>query len=80
MSGVSDFLAQNEYHAIQLAREIVGNFNWKKKTPFPPSYFEEIEEPLYDPGFLIFFLYYYLFSIFQRGIIGYCWRQYQSSI
>lgn len=31
VSGVSDFLANNELHAIQMAREIVDTLNYKKK-------------------------------------------------
>lgn len=50
ISGVSDYLAQDERHAIRLAREIVRNLNYKKKTPLPLSHFSQIEEPLYDPG------------------------------
>lgn len=49
-SGVSDYLAANEYHAIQLAREIVHSLNYKKATPLPKAHFEQIEEPYYDPG------------------------------
>jgi acetyl-CoA carboxylase carboxyltransferase component len=48
VSGVSDFLAQNELHAIQLAREILQNLNYRKKTPLPSSHFLTVEEPLYD--------------------------------
>lgn len=49
-AGVSDFLAQNEHHAIQLAREIVSHINYQKKTPLPSQHFAKIEEPYYDPG------------------------------
>jgi len=48
VSGVSDFLASNEYHALRLAREIVHNLNYKKKTELPNQHFTEIEEPFYD--------------------------------
>ncbi|MCC6849032.1 MAG: acyl-CoA carboxylase subunit beta [Deltaproteobacteria bacterium] len=46
MSGVSDYLAQDERDAIRLGREIVAQLNWKKlgwskRVP--------VEEPLYDP-------------------------------
>jgi len=48
VSGVSDFLANNELHAIQQAREIIHTFNYKKKTPLPPRNLHgPIEEPLY---------------------------------
>lgn len=56
VSGVSDFLAQNELHAIQLAREILQNFNYRKKTPLPSSHFLTVEEPLYDIGLSLDFV------------------------
>eukprot|EP01098_Paradermamoeba_levis_P012903 TRINITY_DN5751_c0_g1_i2.p1 TRINITY_DN5751_c0_g1~~TRINITY_DN5751_c0_g1_i2.p1 ORF type:complete len:562 (-),score=180.13 TRINITY_DN5751_c0_g1_i2:149-1789(-) len=49
VSGVSDFLAENELHAIRLARQVVQSLNYKKKTPLPRSYFAPVEEPYYDP-------------------------------
>lgn len=50
VSGVSDYLAEDEAHAIRLAREVVANFNYKKRTPLPPSnLLRKIEPPLYDP-------------------------------
>ncbi len=45
-SGVSDHYAENDVHALALARRIVGNLNWKKAgeiTLRPPR------EPLYPP-------------------------------
>jgi acetyl-CoA carboxylase carboxyltransferase component len=43
-------LAEDEHHAIALAREIVANLNHKKKTPLPPDHLvKRIEPPLYDP-------------------------------
>jgi len=48
-SGVSDYLAEDEIHAISLTREIVLNLNHQKLTPLPQEYFEYVEEPLYDP-------------------------------
>jgi 3-methylcrotonyl-CoA carboxylase beta subunit len=50
VSGVSDFLAVNEHHAVKLAREIVAHLNYEKVTPLPKRYFNAVEEPLYDPG------------------------------
>jgi acetyl-CoA carboxylase carboxyltransferase component len=46
VSGVSDYLAQDERDAIRIGREIVAQLNWKKlgwskRVP--------VEEPLYDP-------------------------------
>ena len=46
VSGVSDYLAQDERDAIRLGREIVAQLNWKKlgwSKRIP------VEEPIYDP-------------------------------
>lgn len=50
VSGVSDYLAQNEIHAIQIAREIVGTLNFHKKQPLPPRNISGkfVEEPIYS--------------------------------
>ena len=45
ISGVSDYLAENEIDAIRLGREIVAHLNWRK--PVPPMHLP-VEEPLYD--------------------------------
>jgi 3-methylcrotonyl-CoA carboxylase beta subunit len=45
LSGVADHLAENDLHALAIARSIVGNLNWKKAQPLatlPPR------APLYD--------------------------------
>lgn len=44
VSGVSDFLAEDEEDAIRLGREIMAHLDWKKGGPAPLS---EVEEPLY---------------------------------
>jgi acetyl-CoA carboxylase carboxyltransferase component len=47
LSGVADYFAENDLHAIQIAREIVANLNLTKQIPAdlqPP------EEPRYDPA------------------------------
>lgn len=46
MSGVSDYLAQDERDAIRLGREIVAQLNWRK---LGWSKRVAVEEPLYDP-------------------------------
>lgn len=45
ISGVTDYLAVDDAHALVLARRSVGNLNWQQQT------FEDkaIREPLYDP-------------------------------
>lgn len=50
VSGVADYLAVDDAHAIVLARRSVSNLNWPKKE-FPPS--AAYEEPLHDPEELI---------------------------
>ena len=47
LSGVSDWLAHDDAHALALARRIVGNLNWKKPEQLARS---EPREPLYDPA------------------------------
>ncbi len=50
MSGVSDYLADDELDAIRLGREIVARLHWRKLGP-PPStapHGAAAEEPLYD--------------------------------
>ena len=47
LSGVADHLAENDLHALALARSVVGNLNWRKAdqvTLLPPR------PPLYDPA------------------------------
>ena len=46
LSGVADHLAENDSHAIFLARRIVASFNRTKPNTVT---FEASEEPLYDP-------------------------------
>jgi 3-methylcrotonyl-CoA carboxylase beta subunit len=46
-SGVADYFAENDSHALQIARELVAHLNIRKEYPFelaPP------EDPLYDPA------------------------------
>jgi acetyl-CoA carboxylase carboxyltransferase component len=49
-SGLSDYLARDEYEAIRLGREIVAHLNWRKHGPAPT---ESPDEPLYDPEDLL---------------------------
>ena len=50
LSGVSDFLAEDETDAIRLGREIVEALQWKKKGPSPG---ESARLPLHDPEDLL---------------------------
>ncbi len=46
LSGVADHLANNDLHALALARQAVGRLNLKKPTP---QQLKPCAEPLYDP-------------------------------
>jgi acetyl-CoA carboxylase carboxyltransferase component len=45
ISGLSDYLAEDELDALRIGREIVANLGWKKLGPAPS---QDFEEPLYD--------------------------------
>lgn len=45
ISGVTDYLAVDDAHALVLARRSISNLNW----PLPRKTEQEFEEPLYDP-------------------------------
>jgi 3-methylcrotonyl-CoA carboxylase beta subunit len=46
ISGVTDYLAVNDAHALVLARRCVANLNWPESTA--PAKAREVKEPLYD--------------------------------
>lgn len=46
VSGVADHLAENDAHALHIARRIMANLSFKKAIPFE---LEEPEDPLYPP-------------------------------
>jgi 3-methylcrotonyl-CoA carboxylase beta subunit len=46
LSGVADYLAEDDAHALQLARTIVGTLNARKALPADVT---DTEEPAYDP-------------------------------
>jgi len=50
VSGVSDYLAENELDAIRLGREIVGHLNWRKRGQ---ATMRTPEDPKYDPDELL---------------------------
>ncbi|MFA9446892.1 acyl-CoA carboxylase subunit beta [Egicoccus sp. AB-alg6-2] len=50
VSGLADYLADDEHDAILTARRIVGHLRWRKVGP-PPS--EPADEPLHDPEELL---------------------------
>ena len=49
VSGVSDYLAEDELDALRLGREIVAHLDWRKEVPTP----REVEEPVHDPEELL---------------------------
>jgi len=50
VSGLGDYLAENELDGIRMCRELVGHLNWRKHGPGPtmPS-----DEPIHDPEELL---------------------------
>ncbi|HET7782993.1 MAG TPA: carboxyl transferase domain-containing protein, partial [Arthrobacter sp.] len=46
ISGVADHMAQDDEHALQIARDIVGTLTSRKELPWDV---EPVEEPLYSP-------------------------------
>ncbi|XP_015790352.1 methylcrotonoyl-CoA carboxylase beta chain, mitochondrial [Tetranychus urticae] len=48
VSGVTDYLAQDDRHALQLARKVVSNLNIKKKG-WSSNYDEDIDGPIEEP-------------------------------
>jgi len=46
ISGLGDYLAQDEMDGIRLCREVVSHLNWRKLGPEPNAQFEE---PIHDP-------------------------------
>jgi len=50
VSGVADYLAVDDAHAIVLARRSISNLNWPSKVPSQKATYEE---PLYDPEELL---------------------------
>ncbi|MFW6080628.1 MAG: acyl-CoA carboxylase subunit beta [Desulfosalsimonas sp.] len=51
ISGVSDYLAEDDADGIRIAREIVSKIRWNKNMPRTPG--EQYKEPLYPPEELI---------------------------
>jgi acetyl-CoA carboxylase carboxyltransferase component len=45
VSGLADYLAEDELDAIRIGRRIVARLNWRKSSPGAPSYAEPDEDP-----------------------------------
>ncbi|CAN5406149.1 carboxyl transferase domain-containing protein [soil metagenome] len=50
VSGVSDYLAEDEHDAIRIGRRIISHLNWRKHGPGPTM---PADEPLHDPAELL---------------------------
>jgi acyl-CoA carboxylase subunit beta len=50
VSGLGDYLAEDEMDAIRICREVVSHLNWRKPGP-PPA--DDPEEPVHDPEELL---------------------------
>lgn len=50
VSGLADYLAEDEHEAVSMAREVVGHLHWRKLGPGPS---EAPDEPLNDPEELL---------------------------
>lgn len=50
VSGVSDYLAEDELDAIRIGREIMAQLHWQKLGPLPTP---TAQEPVYDPDELL---------------------------
>jgi 3-methylcrotonyl-CoA carboxylase beta subunit len=53
VSGVTDYLAVDDAHAIVIARRSVSNLNWPARSPATAAPLETYAEPLYDPEELL---------------------------
>lgn len=55
VSGVSDYLAEDEPHALAIGREIVGHLNWRKQGHGPTRLNADgsVDEPVHDPDELL---------------------------
>jgi acyl-CoA carboxylase subunit beta len=55
VSGVGDYLAEDEHDALRIGRQIVGHLDWRKQGP-PPSRLNpdgSVDEPVHDPDELL---------------------------
>ncbi len=50
-SGLADYLADDEHHAIRMARDVVAHLHWRKQGPGPVT--AAPEPPRYDPEELL---------------------------
>ncbi|KAM0439742.1 hypothetical protein ACHAPT_000836 [Fusarium lateritium] len=53
VSGVTDYLAVDDAHAVVLARRCISNLNWPKQSPNTQAPKSTFSEPLHDPEELL---------------------------
>lgn len=53
VSGVTDYLAVDDAHAVVLARRCISNLNWPKKSPMTQAPKPTFSEPLHSPEELL---------------------------
>lgn len=53
VSGVTDYLAVDDAHAIVLARRCISNLNWPTKSPSTPAPTTSYSEPIHSPEELL---------------------------
>ncbi|WP_439100772.1 acyl-CoA carboxylase subunit beta [Congregibacter sp.] len=51
VTGLVEYLAEDDAHGVQLCREVLARINWNKRCPSPPA--SDFEEPLYPPEELL---------------------------
>ncbi len=47
VSGLAEYLAENDGHGIQICRELINRLQWNDNCPLPPKL--DFLEPIYDP-------------------------------
>jgi geranyl-CoA carboxylase beta subunit len=47
VSGLAEYLAENDGHGIQITREVIDRLQWNDNCPLPAK--RSFEEPIYDP-------------------------------
>lgn len=47
VSGLAEYLAENDGHGIQICRELINRLQWNDNCPLPPK--RDFLEPIYDP-------------------------------
>lgn len=51
VTGLVEYLAEDDAHALQLCREVIGRLDWNRRCAVPPE--QDFEEPVYPPEELL---------------------------